>query len=56
MYSQVNEEGHMYQFMSVIVDHKADSTVIFKPNGMEISRNGYKTMKKTTLGWWFMLL
>ena len=56
MYSQVDEEGYRFQLMSEIVVYKTDDTAISKDDGIETSRNGYKTMEKTTIGWWFMVL
>ena len=55
MYSQINEEGHRYQIISKKIDRKTDSTAVTKDKGIETSKNGYKTMKKTTMGLWFMV-
>ena len=42
--------------MSEIIDHKSDTTVVTMDDGMETNKNGYKKHKKTTLGWWFLVL
>ena len=51
MYSQVDSEGHHYQLMAEISDHRKDRTAIPISNGMMRSRNGNMVPKKTTRGW-----
>ena len=51
MFSQVDDEGHHFQLMKEITDHKSDGRAITIENGYDTSRNGNKVPKKTTCGW-----
>lgn len=51
MFSGVDSEGHHYQLLSEITDHRTNVTAIHKNNGFIKSRNGTMVPKKTTRGW-----
>ena len=51
MLSNVDEEGHQFQLLNEIMDHKRDASAIRQQNGYIISSNGNKTPKRTTRGW-----
>jgi hypothetical protein len=51
LYSQVDEEGNSYSIMSEIVDHKKDTTVLTKDDGLEYPKDGLRRAKSTTKGW-----
>jgi hypothetical protein len=51
MSSQVDSEGHQYQLMEEIVDHRSDNTAVLREEGYTVSRNGNRVPKVTTRGW-----
>lgn len=51
MFSQVDPNGHHYQLIHEITDHKKDASAISIANGTFISRSGRQVQKKTTRGW-----
>ncbi len=51
MMSQIDSEGHHYQILSEISDHKSDATAIKQCDGFIHSKNGNKVPKMTTRGW-----
>ena len=51
MMSQVDSEGHHYQLLSEIQDHKSDGRAVKRSQGFLIGHNGNKHAKKTTAGW-----
>ena len=52
MYSQVDDEGHHFQLLKEISDHRKDDTAIEKKDGyFQRSSNSPKVPKKTTRGW-----
>jgi hypothetical protein len=56
MYSQIDNEGHTFQLMDEIIDHKADGTAVPKEEGFtETSGEGRKP-KMTTRGWKILVL
>ena len=51
MLSQVDTEGHHFQLLQEIVDHRSDGRAIKKSNGYHISQSGSRKPKITTVGW-----
>lgn len=51
MFSQVDSEGHHYQLLSEITNHRKDATAIPKSEGFYMRRGGNKVAKKTIRGW-----
>ena len=51
MMSQVDSEGHHYQLLAEISDHKSNQLAIKRSNGFIKSRNGNSHTKITTRGW-----
>ena len=55
LYSQVDEEGHRYQLLDSITDHKTDGRAVLYKDGWITSKNGRKTRRTTTKGWHFLV-
>ena len=53
--SQVDSEGHQYQVLTEVTDHKKDDSDIAKVDGFIKSSSGYLHWKKTTRGWKLLL-
>ena len=53
IYSQIDEAGYRYQLVECILDHKKDGRAVPKSEGYVISKNGNKTKRQTTKGWYF---
>lgn len=51
MYSQVDSEGNVHQFMEEIIGHRKGDDAVTKEDGYWISKGGNKTPKRTTAGW-----
>ena len=51
MMSQVDSEGHHWQLLSEISDHRSNHLAITEKNGFIRSHNGNLHPKKTTIGW-----
>ena len=51
MLSQVYSEGIHFQLLKEICDHRSDRRAIQKRLGFNLSQNGIKTPKITTVGW-----
>ena len=51
MLSQVDSEGHHYQVLTEVTDHKRYDSSITKANGFIKSSDGNLLRKKTTGGW-----
>ena len=51
MMSQVDSEGHHYQILQEISDHKSNHLAIKRSNGFIKSQNGNTHKKMTTRGW-----
>jgi hypothetical protein len=51
MLAGCDSEGHHFQLIQEITDHKKDRSAIKISDGFIISRNGKRTAKKTTRGW-----
>lgn len=51
MLSNCDSEGHHYQLLQEISDHKKDGSAIRISNGFIESKGGKRTAKKTTRGW-----
>ena len=49
--SQVDSEGHCYQDITEVTDHKKDDSSIAKVDGFIKSRSGNLHWKRTTRGW-----
>jgi hypothetical protein len=56
MYTQVDNEGNMFQLVDEIMDHKKDDTAIDIANGTVILANGNVKPKITTQGWQLLML
>ena len=53
IHSQIDDEGHRYQILDHIFDHKIDSKAIKRSDAWIKSKNGNKSRKHTTNGWYF---
>ena len=51
MFAQVDSEGHEYELLEDIVDHKKDGSAIGIEDGYFTTRSGRKRRKRTTRGW-----
>ena len=51
MLSQVDSEGHHYQLLTEVTDHKNYDSAISKVDGFIKSSSGNLNRKRTTLGW-----
>eukprot|EP00957_Ditylum_brightwellii_P137272 10465478-Ditylum_brightwellii.AAC.1 len=51
MFAQIDEEGHQFQVLSEIIDHRKDTSAIPMADGMIRSANGQIKPKITTRGW-----
>jgi hypothetical protein len=51
MFAQVDSEGHQYQILDEIVDHRSDTTIIPISEGMIQNANRTKKPKITMRGW-----
>ena len=49
--SHVDSEGHHYQVLTEVTDHKKDNSAIAKVDGFIKSSSGNLHQKRTTLGW-----
>ena len=56
MMSQVDEDGHRYQMVDYIVDHRKDGRAIARADGFTTSKSGKKCLKRTTIGWQFLIM
>ena len=48
MYSQVDEDGHCYQLLESIINHRIDGRVVHGDDGWKIAKNGRKSCNHTT--------
>eukprot|EP00957_Ditylum_brightwellii_P186443 14195090-Ditylum_brightwellii.AAC.1 len=55
MFAQVDEEGHHFQVLSEITDHRKDASAVLMANGMVRSVNG-QMKPKITIGWELFVL
>lgn len=55
IYSQVDEDGHRYQLMEHILDHRSDGRAVRKEDAFTVSRNGSKSRRQTTRGWYLQV-
>ena len=53
IYSQVDEEGFRYQVLDHISDHRVDKTALKTSEAWVTARNGRRSRKMTTKGWYF---
>ena len=51
MLSQVDSEGHHYQVLTEVTDHKKDDSAIAKVDGFIKSSSGNLHQKRMTRGW-----
>ena len=51
MFAQVDSEGHHYQLLQEITDHRKDPSEILTSDGMICLHNGNMDQKKTMRGW-----
>lgn len=52
LFSQIDDEGHAYQILKEITDHRKDDlTAIPKDDGFFITKSGRKQARHTTIGW-----
>ena len=51
VYSQIDAEGHQYQLLQEIVDHRSDGLGVSRDNGFHISKNGNRVPRPMTKGW-----
>ena len=53
IHSQVDAEGHRYQILDHISDHRKDGKALKTSEGWITAKNGKKFRKMTTKGWYF---
>ena len=51
MYSQVDKEGHCYQLLKSMINHRTDGRAVHGDDGWTTAKNGRKSCKHTTKGW-----
>ena len=51
MYSQVDSEGHRYQILDCITDHRKNGNAIEKDDLYITTKSGRRRMRETTAGW-----
>jgi hypothetical protein len=51
MYSQIDDEGHSYQLLQEIIDHKSDGNAVVKDDGFTEQPDGTRMPRMTTKGW-----
>ena len=51
MYSQVDEDGHSYQLLESIINHRTNGQAVHGDDGCTTANNGEKSSKKTKKGW-----
>lgn len=54
-FSQVDEDGHRYQLIDCILSHKSDGRAVRREDAFIISKNGNRTRRHTTKGWYFQV-
>ena len=52
LYSQVDEEGHHYQLLDHISNHRKDYIAVRDSETWIVSKNGRRNRKSTTKGWY----
>ena len=55
IYSQVDVDGHRYQLMDHIMNHKTNGHALTQEQAFTVSRNGNKVRRQTTKGWFFQV-
>ncbi len=56
VYAQVDDEGNMYTLLKEITDHKTNGHAVKADDGWNVSKNGRRTRKVTTKGWFLNVL
>ena len=56
IFSQVDDDGYRYQLLDHIVNYRSDDTAIKCGNEWVVSKNGNKSRKHTTKGWFFEVM
>jgi hypothetical protein len=51
MYSQIDDEGHSFQILKEIIDHKSDGNAVSSDDGFTEEPDGAPTPRRTTKGW-----
>ena len=51
MYSQVDSEGHRYQLLAGVIDHRKNGNAVEMADLYTTTRSGKRRMRKTTSGW-----
>ena len=55
IHSQVDEEGHRYQVLDHISDHRVDDTAVKQADAWITAKNGKRSRRMTTKGWYFQV-
>ena len=55
IYSQIDSDGHRYQLMDHIMGHRTDGRAVARSEAFIVSKNGNKTRRQTTKGWYFQI-
>ena len=55
MFSQIDAEGHHFQLLSEISEHRKTADAIPKSQGFYVKSDNHKIPKKTTKGWEFLI-
>jgi hypothetical protein len=56
MIAQVDSEGHAFELLQEIVDHKKDGTALTKEEGFLTTKYNRKVRKRTTRGWKLLVM
>ena len=56
MFAQVDSEGHEFELLLEIVDHKKDKSALTKEEGFLITKSNRQTRKRTTKGWKLLVM
>jgi len=55
LYSQVDEDGHRYQLLKMIVDHRTNGHAVSKDDGYTTTKSSQRRQRQTTKGWEFLI-
>lgn len=55
LYSQVDEDGHRYQLLEMIIDHLTNGNAVAKEDGYTATKSGHCLQRQTTMGLEFLI-
>lgn len=56
MFAQVDTDGHEFELLLEIVDHKKDGSALTKEEGFLVTKSNRKVRKRTTRGWKLLVM